>query len=245
MGSIPETILVEGDRCVLALLESPFFLPIEVILEEGRYPEIQEQCEKRGIPCRSLARTEIQSKGSVDFQRGACAVAQRPSAREPDAAFLERARRLLVPIDFSDGGNLGPLIRTAVALGIDGIVVEAGRGVDIFSPKCLRSSGNTIFRVPVFEVAHLSVTLERIAESGYVLLGASDAAGSTALAGVKPGRRTAVLFGAEDKGLPEHIESQCAQLMRLPGPDGRGALNAVASGSIVLYELFGRGNGSE
>ncbi len=239
MRSIPETILVEGDRCVLALLESPFILPIEVILEEGRYPGIQAQCEKRGIPFRLLARTETPAKGGVDFQRGACAVAQRPSAREPDAAFLESARRLLIPIDFSDGGNLGPLIRTAVAFGIDGIVVEAGRGVDIFSPKCLRSSANAIFRVPVFEAAHLSVTLERIAESGFVLLGVSNAAESLPLPEVSPGRRTAVLFGAEDKGLPLEVESQCAQLMRVP-VQPEGTLNAAAEGSIVLYELFGR-----
>ena len=239
MGCIHETQLWFGAGPDTTLIESPFFTPIEVILEEGRHLEIQARCAELGIPCQSLSRAEISARAGVNFHRGACAVAQRPQGREPDASFLETARRLMIPIDFSDGGNLGPLIRTAFAFGMDGIVVEAGRGVDIFSPKCLRSSANAIFRVPVFEVAHLSSTLERLAESGFILLGVSNAAESLPLPEVSPGRRTAVLFGAEDKGLPPDVESQCAQLMQITArPEG--TLNAAIEGAIVLYELFGR-----
>ncbi len=111
--------------------------------------------------------------------------------------------------------------------------------MDIFSPKCVCSSALARFRVPVFEVSHLGLTLDRLAEAGFVLLGVSNANESLPLPEVSPGRRTAVFFGAENKGLPPEIESQCAQLMRVPvAPEG--TLNAAAEGSIVLYELFGR-----
>ncbi|GEM_PF-1194711 len=241
MGDLsnPETFIVEGDLGVSALIESPFFVPREVFLEKGRHPAILEQCSALDITCEELTREGMLALGRPDFLRGACAVAERPERGEPDGDFLVGAKRLLVPIDFSDGGNLGPLIRSACAFGVDGIVVEAGRGVDIFSPKCLRSSARALFRVPVFEVSHLGTTLDRLAEAGFILLGVSDAEDSLSLTGVPPGRRTAVLFGGEDKGLTPEIEGYCAQLMHIPVRPGS-SLNAAAKGSIVLYELFGR-----
>lgn len=235
----PDTFLVEGDRGVSALLESPFFVPREVFLEKGRHPAILERCHSLGIPCVELSRGEILTRGGEDYLRGACAIAARPGRHEPDEDFLASAKRILIPVDFSDGGNLGPLIRTACAFGLDGIIVEAGRGVDIFSPKCLRASAHTLFGVPVFEVSHLGRTLDRLAEAGFILLGLSRGINSLSLPDVSPGRRTAVLFGAEDKGLSGEIESYCAQLVHVPVRPGS-TLNAAAEGSIILYELFGR-----
>jgi len=241
MGEVsnPGTFIVEGDRGVLALIESPFFVTREVFLEKGRHPAILQRCTSLGIPCEELSREDMLARGGPDFLRGACAVAERPERCAPDADFLAGAKRLLIPVDFSDGGNLGPLIRTACAFGIDGIVVEAGRGVNVFSPKCLRSSATALFCVPVFEVLHLGRALERLAEAGFILLGLSRATGSRSLPEVSPGRRTAVLFGGEEKGLSPEIEGYCAQLLRIPVRPGA-SLNAAAEGSIVLYELFGR-----
>jgi len=238
-SSDPGTFLVEGDRGVSALIESPFFVPLEVFLEKGRHPGLLERCATLGIPCEELTRGSMLARSEEDFLRGACAIAERPVRREPDDDFLAGARRVLIPVDFSDGGNLGPLIRTACAFGLDGIIVEAGRGVDIFSPKCLRSSAHALFGVPVFEVPHLGMTLERLAEAGFILLGVSSGTDSLSLPEVSPGRRTAVLFGAEDKGLSAEIESYCAQLVKVPIRPGS-TLNAAAEGSIVLYELFGK-----
>lgn len=238
-SSSPETFLVEGDRGVLALIESPFFVTRVVYLEACRHPVILERCTALGIPCEELSREGILACGGADFLRGACAVAERPERREPDDDFLAGASRLLIPVDFSDGGNLGPLIRTASAFGLDGIIVEAGRGVDLFSPKCLRASALALFNVPVFQVPRLGRTLDQLTESGVILLGVSRSENSLPLPDVSPGRRTAVLFGAEDKGLSQEIESHCAQLLHLPVRRGA-SLNAAAQGSIVLYELFGR-----
>ena len=238
-SSNPGTFLVEGGRGVSALIESPFFVSREVFLERGRHPAILDRCHALGIPCEELSREDILARGGEDYLRGACAIAERPERVEPDDDFLASAKRLLIPVDFSDGGNLGPLVRTACAFGLDGIIVEAGRGVDIFSPKCLRASAHAIFGVPVFAVSHLGRTLECLAEAGFILLGVSRSPESVALPEVSPGRRTAVLFGAEDKGLSPEIESYCAQLVKVPVKPGF-TLNAAAEGSIVLYELFGR-----
>lgn len=235
----PDTFLVEGDRGVLALIESPFFVPLEVFLEKGRHPVILERCRALAIPCEELSLEDILARGGEDYLRGACAIAARPERLEPDEGFLASAKRLLIPLDFSDGGNLGPVIRTACGFGLDGIVVEAGRGVDIFSAKCLRASAHAVFGVPVFEVAHLGITLERLAEAGFILLGVSRGIDSLSLPEVSPGRRTAVLIGAEDRGLSPEIESYCAQLVHVPVKSGS-TLNAAAEGSIVLYELFGK-----
>jgi tRNA G18 (ribose-2'-O)-methylase SpoU len=93
--------------------------------------------------------------------------------------------------------------------------------------------------VPVFVVPHLARTLERLSEAGFILLGVGSGGNSLSLPEAKGSRRTAVLFGGEEKGLPPEIESFCDQLLHVPVLPGA-SLNAAAGGAIVLYELFGR-----
>jgi TrmH family RNA methyltransferase len=236
----PSSVVVEGSWAVEALLDAPQFGILEVVVEEGRHQDLADECRRRGLPIRELSRGEIAGEAGFAFHRGVFAVAERPPRREPDAEFLAGASRLLVPVDLSDPGNLGTLVRSAVAFGIDGVLVESGRGTDIYSRKCLRASATALFRVPVFEVASLPASLERLAEAGFVLLGASLGEGSRPLPEVRPARKTAVLLGSEAAGLPPEIESLCAELARIPMHGGMDSLNVAVSGGILLWEWFGR-----
>ncbi len=239
-GSGPDPVVVEGRWAVEALLEAPYLEPGEVFVEAGRHPDLVARCAERSIPCRELPGGEISAKAGYQFHRGAYAVAGRPPPQDPGEAFLATARRLLVPVDLADAGNLGTLIRSAVAFGVDGVLVEAGRGVDVYARKCIRASATAIFRIPVFEVRSLAATLDRIAEAGFVLLGASLGEGSRPVSEVRPGKRCAVLLGAEGEGLPPALELLCAERVRLPMSAGMDSLNVAVSGSILLWEWFGR-----
>lgn len=148
--------------------------------------------------------------------------------------------RLLVPVDLADAGNLGTLLRSAAAFGIDGVLVGAGRGVDVYSSKCIRASATAVFRLPIFEVRSLEHTLERLAESGFVVLGASLSPESRPVGEVRCGRKTALVLGSEGEGLAPSIERQCAELVRIPMSQGLDSLNVAVSGAILMWEWFGR-----
>lgn len=236
----PDPVVVEGRWAIEALLASPFFQVREVLVESGRHAELLLDCRDRGVPLRELPADEIRRLAGFDFHRGALALADRPPRREPDEAFLAGTSRLLAPVDLSDPGNLGTLVRSAAAFGVEGILVEAGRGADIYSRKCLRASATALFRLPVFELASLAATLDRLEESGFVALGASLRKEARPLGEVRPGRKTVILLGSESDGLPPALESACAELVRIPMRGGMDSLNVAVSGGILLWEWFGR-----
>lgn len=235
-----ETIMVEGHRAVEALIDAPSFEVVEVFVESGRHPSILGRCGARGIPCHELGGEELREKADCQFHRGAFATARRPRAVMPDEVFLASASRLLVPVELADAGNLGTLLRSAAAFGINGVLVGANRGVDIYSRKCIRASATAIFRMPVFEVDSLEHTLERIGEHGFIVLGASHSPSSRPLEEVRCGRKTALVLGSEGEGLPSSIERQCAELVRVPMSEELDSLNVAVSGAIFMWEWFGR-----
>lgn len=240
MSADRDLVVVEGAWAVEALLDNAWFSVCEVCIEEGRHAPLLALCRERSVKVSILRADEMCDRLGYDFHRGVYATALRPAPREPDEAFLASARRVLVPVDLADGGNLGTLIRSAAAFGVDGVVVGCGRGTDVYSRKCIRSSATAIFRVPVFEVASLEATLERLVESGFILLGSSVAEGSRPLTEVRAARRTALLMGAEGEGLPAGIESLCAERVRIPMIGGLDSLNVAASGAILMWEWFGK-----
>lgn len=234
-----EAVIVEGHWAVEALLASRFTVR-EVVVESGRHPDILPLCQEKEVPVRELGRAEIARLAGYPFHRGIYAVAERPPSREPDAVFLETATRLLVPMDISDPGNLGTLIRTAAAFGMDGILVEAGRGCDVYARKCIRASARAVFRLPVFEVRSLGATFDRLEESGFLLFGGSLGEGSRPVQQVRSARKTALLLGSEGEGLSAEMAGRCAELVRLPMQAGMDSLNVAVAGAVWMWEWFGR-----
>lgn len=239
-GPGPREILVEGRLSVARLLQGSSLEPLEVVLEAGLHPDLVSLCHARGVVCREVAGPDLRPDPAYRFHRGACATARRPDPSVPDEAFLARASRLLVTVDFADAGNLGTLLRSARAFGIDGIVVGAGRGVDLYSRKCIRGSAAAVFQMPVFEVASLEHILDRLSEAGFVLLGTGEGASSRPLGDVRAARKTAIVIGSDTTGLPPEIERQCAELVHLPKREAGDSHNIAVTGAILMWEWFGR-----
>ncbi len=239
-GPGPREILVEGRLSVARLLQGSSLEPLEVVLQAGLHPDLVSLCHARGVVCREVAGPDLRPDPAYRFHRGACATARRPEPSVPDEAFLARASRLLVPVDFADAGNLGTLLRSARAFGIDGIVMEKGRGVDVYSRKSIRGSAGAVFQMPVFEVASLGHTLERLSEAGFVLLGTGEGPSSRPLGDVRAARKTAIVIGSDPSGLPPEIDRQCAELVHLPKREADDSHNIAVTGAILMWEWFGR-----
>ena len=71
-----------------------------------------------------------------------------------------------------DPGNLGTIIRTADAFGADGILLSEGCA-DCYSPKVLRSTMGSVFRLPIWTVPDLAQTLKELHQAGFSTFGAA------------------------------------------------------------------------
>ena len=122
----------------------------------------------------------------------------------------------------ADPGNVGTLIRTADAFGA-AIVLSEGCA-DPTSPKALRASAGSIWRVPQGTWASLG--------SGYTKV-ALEAHRGSPLDELALSQRTAFLLGAEREGLPAEVERDAEARIPIQGAE---SLNVAASGAIALYE---------
>ena len=233
----PDVVTVEGKWAVEALLRSGDHSVDEVVVEAFRHPEIVALAEDSGIRVRRETRESLGSEQGYDFHRGILARVQRPEAREPDERFLAGANLIVFAVSIADPGNLGTIIRSAAAFGADGVVVESGKGADPYNRKCIRASATAIFRLPVFEVAGIRRTAERVREEGFVVFGTGLGEGSTSLHEFQPGRRNAIVFGAERDGLAPEWQEICDERLRIPMHGGMDSLNVAISAGVILYEM--------
>ena len=136
-------------------------------------------------------------------------------------AWEERAATLAL-WRLADPGNVGTLIRTADAFGA--AVALSDGCADPTSPKALRASAGSIWRVPLGDWARANLAQTRVAlvAHGGRPLGAADLS-----------RRVAFLLGAEREGLPAEVERDVDATIPIAGAE---SLNVAVAGAIALYE---------
>jgi TrmH family RNA methyltransferase len=125
-----------------------------------------------------------------------------------------------------DPGNVGTVLRSALAFGAACVVVGPGTA-DPFSPKAVRASMGAVFAVPLARVT----TLDELPRPT-VALAARAGEPLAAVAGERPG---ALLVGGEREGLPADVLAACDAVAHIP--IAAESLNAAMAASIALYEF--------
>ena len=158
-----------------------------------------------------------------------------------DATFSAPEKVLVVYADgIGDPGNMGTLLRAAVAFGATALATAPG-SADLFGPKTVRAGMGAVFGLPLFPDVQLTEVLAALPGAAVYGLAAHEGA-PLAAAGL---RRPAVLVvGAERPGLSGEALAHVTQLVTIPLapglPGGVESLNAGVAGAIALYEFTRR-----
>lgn len=133
--------------------------------------------------------------------------------------------------NIADPSNLGAIVRTAEAIGVDGIIVS-GDGCDPYSPKVLRSSMGTVLRMDIIVTDNFVKDLKGsgVRLFGCVVSGGKDIRCVTFPAG------SAVIIGNEANGLTDEIR-QISENITIPMSGSAESLNAAAAAAIAMWEL--------
>lgn len=147
----------------------------------------------------------------------------------PPAGSLDR---VIVLENVQDPGNVGTVLRTADAFGID-LVALCGACADPYNPKTVRASMGAVFRQPVVktDTAGLGKILGDLPLYGAAL--ADDAADIREI----PRHRLAVAVGNEGKGLSEEFLDRCAEKVIIPMRPRTESLNAGVAAAVVMWEM--------
>ena len=184
-------------------------------------------------PVWELATGVLERIVDVASPRGVVAVVH---ARPTNAdAVLAGAAWVLVADRVGDPGNLGTILRSAEAAGVDAVAVTPGT-VDPFAPKVVRASAGSVFHVPI-----VGARLDAIAGAGLRVIGTSSHRG-TAHTAADWGGRVAIVVGNEAHGLDS--EALVDTWVRIEHHGRAESLNVAMAATILCFEAArARGNG--
>ncbi len=170
----------------------------------------------------------------VDSPRGIIAVAEMQNIKEDGLSFGKNPL-IVIGDDISDPGNAGTIIRSADAAGADAVIFSEG-SADIYNPKTVRSTGGSLFHLPVVNGCGLAPFLKTLKEQKGIRLIAADAKGKTPYTKVDFTLPSAIIIGNEASGISKEIEALCDVTAAIPIIGKAESLNAAVSCSILLYE---------
>lgn len=154
-------------------------------------------------------------------------------------ALMAQARRGEAPLflildHVQDPQNLGTLIRTAEAMGVNGIVIPDRRAAGV-TPAVSNASAGAVEHLPVAQVTNLNRTIDDLKEVGVWVAGLDMGEGTQPLDKVDLTGALALVVGSEGSGLSRLTRDKCDFLIHLPMYGRIESLNASVAGSIVLY----------
>ncbi len=142
--------------------------------------------------------------------------------------------RILVLDGIQDPGNLGTIIRSAVAFHVDTIVLGKGT-VDLYNPKVVRSSQGMLFHINIIE-RDLTTFLPQLKEQQYSILGTRVTHGKS-LKEIEKKSKFAIIMGNEGNGMSEEVATLCDDFIYIDMSSTCESLNVGVATSIILYEL--------
>ncbi len=142
--------------------------------------------------------------------------------------------RLVILDGVQDPGNVGTIIRTAEAFGIAGVLLSP-KCADIYSPKVLRASMGSSFRLPC-AVCDVPEAVRSLRERGFDVYGSMLDETARRLGDIRFSERSAVVIGSEGGGIAEETKAACTGGLYIP-ITGAESLNAAAAATVMIWEL--------
>lgn len=220
--------LAEGVRLVEEAVISnwgfQFALYDESLSERGRLQV--EGLKSRGVAVGEISTNLMQSLSETETSQGILAVLD--DSRLP---IPESPNFLLIPDQIRDPGNLGTLLRTAVAAGVQAVLIPP-ETTDIFAPKVVRSGMGAHFRLPIHTMDWNEI--EKYTVGLRVFIAAMDGPPCWETDLRQP---LALIVGGEAEGVSESARRMTSGRIGIPMPGKMESLNAGVAGSVLMLEV--------
>lgn len=218
---------------------------LEANKREGRLSQIRRLAEIGNIPLSTVSEDALRAHAKNSRHQGVAAKVG-PYPLVSLSALLETCPSaaqpplFLVADQIVDPQNLGALIRTALAAGVDGVILPKDRSARP-TPTVSRASAGAMEHMRLCQVTNLARTLTALKEKGIWIYGLDPGAGST-LYTISWTGPVALVVGGEGRGIRPLVKKTCDQLVAIPQRGKVSSLNASVAGALALYEAFRQRN---
>jgi TrmH family RNA methyltransferase len=214
-----QQVLVSGRKVVAEIAQ--IFCPLKIFVEKTyeEYPHASEICK--------ISPPVLKKITGLVNPEGIAAL-----FKLPKPMLLDNKKRILVTEDIADPGNLGTLMRTALALGFEGIFL-LGKGVDPFHDKVLRASRGALFKLN-YEMGNWQRLLE-LTKNRRDHCFVADIHGEP-LNNIARQHELILLLSNESQGVSAHA-SNFGKKICIPMAGPMESLNVSIAGAILMYNL--------
>ena len=237
-GRERESVFVEGlrlcEEALRAKVSSDFVLYTRLLEESVRGSRLLASV--REVCTRVVAVNDdvLESVSDTKTPQGVVAIVRRPQSG-PEVLERVKSTPLVVILHGANNpSNAGAALRVAEAAGATGLIITKG-SVDLFSPKSLRGSMGSAFRLPVWAGATFEETLAWCDARG-IRATATDLKADKTHTELDWRRPRAVVLGPEAGGLADEEARACAESLRIPMREPVESLNLTTALAVVLYE---------
>jgi len=200
----------------------------------NRYPEFIEQAEDVAKESFLLKDSIFSAVSDTKTPQGVLFVIKTLD-KTIDFDTIKDNGKVLALENVQDPVNLGTILRTAEALGIDAVVLSSGC-CDVYSPKVVRGSMGAVFRLPMHITADLSEFIEGFNSFGTSYAAVLDRDSVSLSEGLCKGAVLAVV-GNEGNGMTDEAIAACTNKLYIPMRGGAESLNVSAAAGIIIWEM--------
>lgn len=201
-------------------------------------PFLLQDLEAKGVKLYKCSEEVIRKISYRDRPDGLVAVAsQMKGSLEAVNKYLDNVQHpfLLVAESIEKPGNLGTILRSCDAVGVDAALI-CDRCTDIFNPNVVRASVGTLFTQPVVEVTHQEL-LPFLKARGIAIVAATPHA-TQEFTKVDLTGPIAIVVGTEQLGLSQHWMDAADIQVRIPMRGSADSLNVATATTLLLYEVL-------
>lgn len=220
------TFMIEGFHLVEEALKSDVVIQ-ELIISETT--DIPSGWNVDDLSITIVTEKIMQEISDTDTSQGVAAVCEQYSVNEGG-----KFSRLLLIDAVQDPGNLGTMIRTADAAGIDAVIIGEG-SVDVYNSKVIRSTQGSIFHIPIIK-ENLHDTILKLKQNEIKVYGTS-LKNAVDYKQASVGNSFALIVGNEGNGVESDLLEKTDQNLYIPIFGRSESLNVAVAAGILLYHL--------
>ena len=149
------------------------------------------------------------------------------------------SERLLLLYDIQDPGNVGAILRSAAAFGVDHVILSAGCA-DLYASKTIRAAMGSLFSMRLTVAEDFASAIAALRRQGRRVLAAELRTGARPVCDVCLSGRDCLIIGNEGHGILPAISAMCDASVYLPITEKAESLNAAVAASVLLWEQWRR-----
>lgn len=148
-----------------------------------------------------------------------------------DISDLKNSKKVILLENIRDLGNLGTILRSAVAFDADGVILY-GNCADLYSPKCVRSAVGNLWKIPVVYMDKLGSNFDDFQRV------ATLPRTENLLKKFRPKEKILLMFGSEADGLSQELINYSTDSVKIEMAETVESLNLSVSCAVMMYEIF-------